>query len=51
MTLLERPFEAHGMVTREDVARNISQMIEGPTTYHQVYTLIEQRLARLLKAN
>lgn len=38
--------EAHGMITREDVARHISQMIEDPTTYHQIYALIEPGLAR-----
>ncbi|CNI64331.1 MULTISPECIES: SDR family oxidoreductase [Yersinia] len=38
--------EAHGMVTREDVARHLSQMIEDPATYHQIYALIEPGLAR-----
>ncbi|CQJ48273.1 SDR family oxidoreductase [Yersinia rohdei] len=37
--------EAHGMVTREDVARHLSQMIEDPTTYYQIYALIEPKLA------
>lgn len=38
--------EAHGMVTRADVAHHLSQMIEDTATYHQVYALIESGLVR-----
>lgn len=38
--------EAHGLVTREDVAIQLSQMIEEPTTYHQIYALIDPGLVR-----
>ncbi|AAM84133.1 hypothetical protein CQP30_09525 [Yersinia pestis] len=43
--------EAHGMVTRADVAHHISQMIEDPATYYQAYALIEPGLARKVKMN
>lgn len=38
--------EAHGMVTRADVAMHLSQMIEDPATYYQVYALVEPGLVR-----
>ncbi|QHB31038.1 SDR family oxidoreductase [Yersinia canariae] len=33
--------EAHGMVTRADVAMHLSQMVEDPATYHQIYALVD----------
>ncbi|AHG20004.1 hypothetical protein Z042_10410 [Chania multitudinisentens RB-25] len=38
--------EAHGMVTRADVAMHLSQMIEDPATYYQIYALVEPGLTR-----
>lgn len=43
--------EAHGLVTREDVAIHLSQMIEDPTTYHQIYALVDPGLVRRVKIN
>lgn len=43
--------EAHGLVTREDVARHLSKMIEDTATYHQIYALIDPELTRKIKMN
>ncbi|AKP34003.1 SDR family oxidoreductase [Yersinia aleksiciae] len=43
--------EAHGLVTRADVALHLSQMIEDSATYHQIYALVEPGLIRKLKIN
>ncbi|CND64827.1 flavin reductase [Yersinia enterocolitica] len=43
--------EAHGLVTREDVAIHLSQMVEDPATYHQIYALVDPGLVREVKIN
>lgn len=38
--------EAHGLVTRADVAVHLSQMIEDPATYCQIFAIVEPGLTR-----
>ncbi|MGE4799516.1 SDR family oxidoreductase [Yersinia hibernica] len=38
--------EAHGLVSRADVALHLSQMVEDPASYHQIYALVNPGLAR-----
>ncbi|CNI25839.1 SDR family oxidoreductase [Yersinia pekkanenii] len=43
--------EAHGRVTRADVAQHLSLIIEDTTTYHQVFALVEPGLISSLVIN